>query len=109
MTITATDIKCNGASMFDALLNKVEKLTINDHTTKVVHPSKNLQLRNALYAIDDYQFLLSNVLIHPGEKLDMGSAGIVNVKGGDTLSELAVKYFGGDAKSATKRAVLLNP
>ncbi len=48
MTITATDIKHDGVSMFDALLNKVEKLTINDHTTKVVHPSKNLQLRNAL-------------------------------------------------------------
>ena len=44
----------------------VEKLTINNHTTKVVHPSKNLQLRNALYAIDDYQSMLNPWLADKG-------------------------------------------
>ena len=88
---------------------QAEKLTINGHTAQVVEPTENLQLRNALNAIDDYQFLLSTVWIHPGELLDMGAAGIVKVQKDDTLSELAVKYFGGDAVTATREAVLHNP
>jgi Ca2+-binding RTX toxin-like protein len=86
-----------------------QTLTLNDHTAKVLTSPDLLRLRNSLGAIDDYQFLLSDVLIKPGERLDMGSAGIITVQKDDTLSELAVKHLGGSAVDATRRAVLLNP
>ena len=91
------------------LLKKdINQITINNHTADVATPT-NLQLRNALTSIDDYQFLLSNILIKSGEKLDMGAAGVITVSSGDTLSQLAVQHLGGNAVDATREAVLLNP
>ena len=75
------------------LLKKdINQITINNHTADVATPT-NLQLRNALTSIDDYQFLLSNILIKSGEKLDMGAAGVITVSSGDTLSQLGVQYL----------------
>ncbi len=88
--------------------NNIKTLTLNNQTLDIATPTA-LQLRNALESISDYQFLLSNVLIKPDELLDMGEAGVITVKSGDTLSQLAVKYLGGNAVDATKKAVLLNP
>jgi hypothetical protein len=59
--------------------NIIKSATVNNHSFDIAISPSNLHLRNALTSIDDYQFLLSNVTIKPGEKLDMGSAGIVTV------------------------------
>jgi len=87
---------------------QADKLTLNNQPLDIASPTA-LQLRNALESISDYQFLLSDVLIKPDEMLDMGDAGVVTVSSGDTLSQLAVKYLGGNAVDATREAVLLNP
>jgi hypothetical protein len=59
--------------------NIIKSAMVNNHSFDIAISPSNLHLRNALTSIDDYQFLLSNVTINPGEKLDMGSAGIVTV------------------------------
>lgn len=81
----------------------VEKIVLPDRTL-IVENLSPIQLRNAIDGIDKVSFLLSNILIKVGEKLDLGSRGVYTVKGGDTLSVIAQKNG-----FITKQLVALNP
>ncbi|WP_299084745.1 LysM domain-containing protein, partial [uncultured Campylobacter sp.] len=81
-------------SAINAALNSggaIEHLALNDRTYDVKQLS-NLQIRNIIDKIPEVSFLLSNILIRPGEKLDLGEGRIYTVKRGDTLSQIAARY-----------------
>jgi|GEM_PF-6061374 len=81
-------------SAINAALNSggaIEHLALNDRTYDVKQLS-NLQIRNIIDKISEVSFLLSNILIRPGEKLDLGEGRIYTVKRGDTLSQIAARY-----------------
>ena len=81
-------------SAINAAMNSggaIEHLAINDQTYDVKQLS-NLQIRNVIDKIPEVSFLLSNILIKPGEKLDLGGGRIYTVKRGDTLSQIAARY-----------------
>uniref|UniRef100_UPI0026031429 LysM peptidoglycan-binding domain-containing protein n=1 Tax=uncultured Campylobacter sp. TaxID=218934 RepID=UPI0026031429 len=81
-------------SAINAALNSggaIEHLAINNQTYDVKQLS-NLQIRNIIDKIPEVSFLLSNILIRPGEKLDLGEGRIYTVKRGDTLSQIAARY-----------------
>jgi len=54
-----------------------------------VTESTNLTILNAIEEIPEVSFLLSNVDLQIGDRLDLGSNGIYTVESGDTLSEIA--------------------
>lgn len=80
-----------------------DKLTLNNQTFDIRNLSY-IQLRNAIDGIDKVSFLLSNILIKVGEKIDIGNGGVYTVKSGDTLSVIAQKNG-----YVTKDLVKLNP
>jgi len=78
------------------------QITINNITFDITK-TNNLTVRNALEDIPAVSFLLSHILIHPNEKLDMGNYGVYTIKRGDTLSEIAEKF-----RLTTKEVLELN-
>ena len=65
-----------------------DKLTLNNQTFDIRNLTP-IQLRNAIDGIDQVSFLLSNILIKVGEKIDIGNGGVYTVKSGDSLSVIA--------------------
>jgi Ca2+-binding RTX toxin-like protein len=88
----------------DVLANRqnINQVTIGTRTLDIRNLSA-IELRNAVSHIDSVSFLLSEINIRVGEKLDMGSYGIYTVKGGDTLSQIAQSH-----SMTTKQLVELN-
>ncbi|MGE3612537.1 MAG: calcium-binding protein [Sulfurimonas sp.] len=80
-----------------------DKLTLNNQTFDIRNLTP-IQLRNAIDGIDKVSFLLSNILIKVGEKIDIGNGGVYTVKSGDTLSVIAQNNG-----TVTKDLVKLNP
>ncbi|WP_459881139.1 LysM peptidoglycan-binding domain-containing protein [Campylobacter concisus] len=80
----------------------IDQITLNSQTYDV-KKLPNDQIVRAIEDIPEVSFLLSNILIKPGEKLNLGDKGEYVVKKGDTLSQIAEKYG-----FKTKELVLLN-
>ena len=88
----------------DILANRqnINQVAIGTRTLDIRNLSA-IELCNAVSHIDKVSFLLSNITIKAGEKLDMGSYGIYTVGGGDTLSQIAASHG-----MVTKDLVMLN-
>ncbi|PHQ64674.1 MAG: hypothetical protein COB99_08360, partial [Sulfurimonas sp.] len=82
-----------------------DKIIINKRILNVLNLS-SIELRNAIDGIDKVSFLLSNILIKVGEKIDIGNGGVYTVKTNDTLSTIAQNLNNG---TVTKDLVKLNP
>ena len=107
-TVSANTQEAKATIITDVLNNKtnlVDKVT-HDGQTYDIKDLNNLELRNAIDGIDKVSFLLSNITIKVGEKLDLGSHGVYTVKGEDTLSMIAQNLNDG---TVTKDLVALNP
>jgi len=88
-------------SFYKLIINN--KIKVNDRTLNVENLT-HIELRNAMEGIDKISFLLSDVLIYPNEKLDMGNNGVYTVKSGDSINRLS-----GNNSEITKEIILLNP
>jgi LysM repeat protein len=71
--------------------DQITQVTINSQIYNIVKED-NLAIRNAIDDIPAVSFLLSNILIKVGEKLDVGEHGIYTVVSGDTMSQIAERY-----------------
>jgi LysM repeat protein len=105
-TVSANTAQAEATIIQDVLATKtnyVDKI-LHDGQTFDIRDLSNIQLRNAIDGIDKVSFLLSNILIKVGEKIDIGNGGVYTVKSGDTLSVIAQKNG-----YVTKDLVKLNP
>ncbi len=67
-------------------------VNIGNNSYQIIPDNNALLIRNAVNDIPTASYELSNIRIEIGEKLDLGTFGIYNIKAGDTLSQLAKSY-----------------
>lgn len=105
-TVSANTQEAQATIIQDVLATKtnyVDKISHNGQTFDIRNLTP-IQLRNAIDGIDKVSFLLSNITIKVGEKIDIGNGGVYTVKSGDTLSVIAQNNG-----TVTKELVKLNP
>ena len=101
-TIINDDYAKSGFMDIGFTRTNAQQVTIGTRTLDIRNLTP-VELRNAVEHIDKVSFLLSNILIKVGEKLDMGEYGVYTVQGGDTLSQIAQSHG-----MVTKQLVELN-